>query len=450
MENTVVYPKFRFIVGIAATLAWINIGWVIVGFAPLLTFISDEFNVPLGMVMILVMSLNALAGGTSVILCGPLVDKYGPRKVLFVSAILLVAYSLLIPYFAHNIYQVMALRVLAGVVGHGPLFAGKAALAQRWFPRKEQGTWIGIWNSGFAVGVAALYLTYYPLLKHYEGEWRDVGAWVVVPSALLAILMFITLFGKEPPMARRGGLGSLVQNPEKQLFPGDIRGGQRGGPADFVKKDFAIALKLPVLWAGAILLGLAQGVMQSINGLTASYLMAAKPLGLDWRPDLAGAAMTFIQYGMIVSGFLIGVMLVYIFRGSYKWQASTTFFLAGLAAICLTSAFATAGLGHMKICFLAVGFMMNIGYPVVTAFTAANYPPHILGKVFGVCGGISVYMGAFLSGVAGWILDKTHTFTAVYAFILAIGIVACIVAAIFLNPVTAYKREPVASGGGHS
>lgn len=422
MDNAVVYPKFRILVGIAATLAWINIGWVIVGFAPLLTFISDEFSIPLGMVMILVMALNSVAGGTSVILCGPLVDKYGPRKVLFVSAILLVVYSLLIPYFTHNIYQLMLLRVLAGVVGHGPLFAGKAALAQRWFPRKEQGTWIGIWNSGFAVGVAVLYLTYYPLLKLYDGEWRDVGAYVVVPSALLAILMFITLFGKEPPVLR----------PDR--------------PVRDKEKDFAIALKLPVLWAGAILLGCAQGIMQSVNGLTASYLMAAKPLGLDWRPDLAGASMTFIQFGMIVSGFLIGAMLVYIFRGSFKWLSSSTYLLAGLAAFFLTSAFATAGLGNMKICFLVVGFMMNIGYPTVTAFTAANYPPHILGKVFGVCGGISVYMGALFSGIAGWILDSTHTFTSVYAFIMAIGIFGCIVSAIFLNPVKAFKRAPEAAG----
>ena len=85
---------------------------------------------------------------------------------------------------------------------------------------------------------------------------------------------------------------------------------------------------------------------------------------------------------------------------------------------------------------------MNIGYPTVTAFTAANYPPHTLGKVFGVCGGISVYMGAFFSGMAGWILNRTQTFTAVFGFILAIGIFACIVSAIFLNPVRAFaKRE---------
>ena len=417
MDNQVVYPKFRFFVGIAATMAWINIGWVIVGFAPLLPFISDELGIPVGAVMIGVMALNSVAGGTAVILCGPLVDRFGPRKVLFVSGILCTLYGLAIPHFSHNLTQLVILRLIAGLVGHGPIFAGKAALAQRWFPRKEQGTWIGIWNSGFAVGVGVMYLTYFPLLKFYDGEWRDVAAFSWVPSALLALFMLVSLFGKEPPVVRRSG------------------------PVGVVEKDFGIALKLPTLWAGAILLGCAQGIMQSVNGLTASFLLMAKPVGLDWRPDLAGPAMTFVQIGMIASGFLIGAMLLYIFRGSHKWEASVSFLLAGLAAMFLASTFSTASLGNMKVSLVIVGFMMNIGYPIVTAFTAANYPPHTLGKVFGVCGGISVYMGAFFSGMAGWILDKTQSFTDVYGFICAIGIFACIVAAIFLNPVKVFAKR---------
>lgn len=418
MDNTVVYPKFRYFVGFAAAWAWINIGWVIVGFAPLLTYISAEYKVPLGIVMICVMALNSVAGGTSALLCGPLVDKYGPRKVLFVSGILLTVYSLLIPYFSHNLTELVVLRLLAGLVGHGPIFAGKAAMAQRWFPRKEQSTWIGIWNATFALGAAVMYMVYSPLLKGFGGEWRVVGAFSAVPSAILAILMGITLFGKEPEVVRHGG------------------------PATVVQKDFSIALKLPVFWVGGILLGCAQGIMQSINGLTASYLMSPQPLGLAWKPFLAGPAMTYIQWGMIISGSLMGAMLAFIFRGRIKWLASSSYLLAGLAAYFMTSSFSTASLSHMQISFVLVGFMMNLGYPSVTTFITQNYPPHILGKVFGICGGISVYMGAFFSGLAGSILDKTHTFTSVYGFICAIGIFACIVAAAMLNPVKTFtKRE---------
>ena len=323
--DTQVYPRFRIFVGLAAATAWINIGWVIVCFAPLLPFIAKEFSVPVGTVMIGVMALNSFAGGTGVILCGPLVDKFGPRKVLFVSAILLTACSLAIPFFSHSFTQVVILRLFSGALGFGPLFAGKAAMAQRWFPRNEQSTWIGIWNSAFAVGVAAMYQAYFPLLTHYHFDWRQVGAFSWVPSAIMAVFMLITLFGKEPAVVRRSG------------------------PSAIVEKDFSVALKLPVLWAGAILLGCAQGIMQSINGLTASFLQMPKPVGLDWRPEVAGPTMTFVQIGMILSGFLIGAMMAYIFRGSYKWQASSAFLLAGLAVFFLTSGFAAGGIGSMKI-----------------------------------------------------------------------------------------------------
>jgi MFS family permease len=421
MDNAVGFPKFRYFVGFVAAWAWLNIGWVIVGFAPLIPFIAAEYNVSVGTVMIAVMVTNAVAGGISIILCGPLIDRFGPRKVLFVSAILCVIYALLIPHFSQNIMELAFLRVLSGLFGHGALFAGKAAMAQRWFPKKEQGTWIGIWNALFAGGVAVMYLTYFPLLKYFDGEWRDLGAFSAVPSAILAILVGITLLVKEPEVSRHFA------------------------PPAIVKRDFSVALKVPALWAGAILLGCAQGIMQSVNGLTATFLLAAKPLGLDWLPFKAGPAMTFVQWGMIISGFLMGALLVYIFRGSIKWLASFNFLLAGLAAFLLATSFSRASLFHMEISFVLVGFFMNLGYPAVTTFIAQNYPPPILGKVFGVSGGISIFMGAIFSGLSGKIVDWTQSFTAMYAFIMAIGIFACIVAAIFLNPVKVFAKKEAPS-----
>lgn len=426
MDNAVVYPKFRHFVGIAASVAWINIGWVIVGFAPLIPFISAEFDVPVGAIVVAVMAVEALAGGTSALLCGPLVDRFGPRKVLFVSALLSVLYAVLIPFYSHNLLQLVLLRILVGLGTHGPIFASKAALAQRWFPRSEQGTWIGIWNATFAVGTGVMYQVYFPLMQYFislqdnpvrwlpsvpvGGEWRLVGAFLAVVSALFAVLMGITLAGKEAPVARHGA------------------------GHDIAKRDLKIAFKLSSFWAAAILLGCAQGIMQSVNGITASYLMR----GLNWFPQIAGPCMVFIQGGMIVSGFLMGAMLTYLFRGKAKWLAALGYLTAGIAAFCLVTPFAKGGTAHMKICFFCVGFLMNIGYPAVTTFITANFPPYILGKVFGICGGISVYMGAIASAVAGVLLDKTHTYTSVYAFIFSVGIVAFVIAAIFLNPVKAY------------
>jgi MFS transporter, DHA1 family, multidrug resistance protein len=416
-NNAIVFPKFRFFVGFAEAWAWVTFGWIVVSVAPLLPAMSHEYGVPIGALMIGVLALYSVATGTSVMLCGPLVDKYGPRKTLFVSGILLTICSLLIPVCSHTVTQIVVLRFFQGLF-IGPLFAGKAAMAQRWFPHQEQGTQIGIWNAAFAVGTAVMFTVTYPLMAHFHGHWRMVAAAAAVPAAGQAILMGITLFGKEPVMVRHAPVAGAAPS-----------------------KDFGVALKLPVFWAGAILLGCAMGIMQTVNGLTASYLMTPSPVGLGWKPWIAGPSLGFIQYGMIVSGVLMGLILAIIFRGKIKWLTALAFLLTGFAAYALSMSFAHASVSSMRMAFLVVGFLMNLGYPSVTTFITGNYPPPILGKVFGICGGISVYGGALFSGIAGAILDKTHTYTAVYGFVLGIGLVGCVLAAMMLNPVKAFKQE---------
>jgi len=410
-----VSPVLRLFVGIAALMAWINIGWIIVGFAPLLPFISDELHIPVGTVMLCVFPLSSLAGGFGIMLCGPLIDKYGPRKVLFVSTILCVILNLMIPYITHNIIEISILRILTGLITQGPVFAGNSAMAQRWFPHKEQGTWLGIWQAGFAIGMAVMYVVYFPLMKYFDGEWRDVAAFSAAPAAVAFILLGITyFFGKEPVAIRHEEYDA------------------------FVKRDFSIARLLPVFWVGGILLGCAQGVMETINGLTASYLMSVDQGGLNWLPFKAGPAMAFIQYGMVAGAFLMSTMLYFIFRGKLKWYAAFNFLAAGLFAYFLTMTYAKGSLVHMEISFIIVGFFANQMFPIVTTFITQNYPPYILGRVFGMSGGVSILLGAFFSGLAGMLLNWTNSYKSVYILVLAVGVFACIISAVFLNPVKAF------------
>jgi hypothetical protein len=163
-------------------------------------------------------------------------------------------------------------------------------------------------------------------------------------------------------------------------------------------------------------------------------------------PFIAGPSMTFVQWGMIIGGFLVSTMLVFIFRGNIKWFAACGFLLVGLSSYFLTSAFSKASPSHMKISFFIVGYLLVFGYPAVTTFVTQNYPPHILGKVFGLCGGISILLNAVFVMLGGAILNWTHTFKALYGYSLIMGVFACILTAIMLNPIKVFaKREaPVA------
>lgn len=413
MEQAVVFPKFRWLVGLAAAFAQFTFGALVVSFAPLLPVIGREFGRPVGSLLIAFFSYNSIAIGLAVLASGPAVDKFGPRKVMLGSAILVLIYCLLLPIATHSIFQITVLRLFLGI-GLGPAVASLAALMQRWFPRNEQGTVLGITKGCLAIGTAFVFLVMPKVMAAVHGDWRKALATGAFLMAAQTIILIISLFGTEPPIQFRAAKG--------------------------VAPEFKLSLTLSAFWGGALLLALSQGIMQCINGLTASYMVTPAPVGLGWKPWVAGPNISLIQFGMIISGLLMGILLKFIFQGSAKWLAATSYLLAGAAAFSVVQSFAH-GQMSIKIVFFALGFLMNIGYPAVSTYITANYPPHILGKVFGTSASIAVFGGAVASGIAGIILDKTHSFYVVYGFVGILGILGLLIAAGLLNPIKAFKKE---------
>lgn len=416
MENEqVVYPRFRWFVAFAVAWAWITFGVVTITFAPLLHAISKDFHQPIGSLVIYLFAFKSLAGGFAIIFVGPLVDRFGPRQTLLWSSILTLLYCLLIPFFSHNVGQLSALNIFERVA-EAPLFSSLAALTRRWFPPREQGTIIGLNNGMFAVGAAFLFLMVPWLMQVLHGDWRMVATLTGVMVAIQLILMIIVMFGKEPVIVRHAP-----------------------PPGVAVRNDFKIALGLPVFWFGAVLLALGQGIMQAVTNTFPSFLSSPPPLGLGWNMFASGHTMLCVQIGMMVSGVLMGFLLNTIFRGNVKWFTALSFIAVGLVIVSLCAAFTHNSRTSAAVTFFFVGFMMNLAWPLVATFITANYPPHILGKVFATSSGICIWGGTFVSAGCGIILNMTHNYAFVFLFVLVLGIISCILAAITLNPVKAYK-----------
>ena len=425
MENAVVYPKFRWVVAFTSAWAWFTFGVIVLTYSPMFPVMAKELRVEIGTLVIGVMAVNSIACAAGTMLCGPLIDKVGPRKILLGSSILVLIYCLLIPVCSSTYWQLVSLRIYGGFAC-GPLFATMAALTQRWFPRNEHGMVIGINKGVFAVGSGFLFLTVPSLMQRFHGDWRTVSALGGVLLFIQVVLVTIILFGNEPVAVHHAP-----------------RAGTSRSDA------WTKTIRLPVFWAGALLLAVAQGLMQSVNGVMPSYLMTPSPMGLGLKPFASGHTMTFIQVGMVVSGVLIGVLLRYMFRGSVKWLAASSFLAAGVVVYSVSLSIAQT---NLSLSFFFIGALMNIGFPAVSVFITANYPPHILGKVFGISSGISVFGGALFSGICGAILNQTRSYSAVFGFLLIVGAAGFILAVSMLNPVRAFKPaqevELVHAGGG--
>lgn len=418
MQNEVPYPKFRHFVMFAVAFTWFTFGVVTVIFAPLLPDIGEEFNREVGSLMIVFMSLNSVGIGLGTVVSGSLVDKIGPRKVLLGSSILVTVYLLSVPHFSQSVTQLVILRFCEGFV-YGPVMSTLAKISQRWFPYKEQGRFNGIAVASIAVGFAATYLVFAPWLTYFDGNWRKMIQSISVLTIASVVLVAISLLGKEPPLhAWAVPAGS---NPDK---------------------DFATALKLPVFWVGAIVLTLAMSFMQVVNGLTPAYVFSAKPLGLAMKPWIAGPCLAFIQVGMVLQGLLMGFILNKIFKGKPKYVCMMGFLASGVFSYCITLPFGHSSLQVLCVFLFLMGFFMNCNWPAISVFIATNYPPHILGRAFAVCSSCATFGAAALSALAGWMLDKTHTFTSVYLSCLIMAVVAALLASM-MNPVTAFKKAPM-------
>jgi MFS family permease len=417
MENAVVYPRFRFFVGFAFCFYWFTFGVVTVIFAPLLSTVANEFGAQVGSLMMALMSLNAIGIGLGTVATGYLVDKIGSRWVLLLSATMITVYLATVPYISHTVTQIIICRFIEGFCS-GPVFSTLAKITRAWFPPKEHGVFNGVANGVMAAGFAGTYLVLVPWLTYFDADWRKMIQSIALLSSVAIVLLAFTFLGKEP------------KAPQWSFTPEQV---------EAAKRDFSRALRLPTFWVGAALLTLAMTVMQVINGLTPSYVFLPKPMGLGMHDAWAGPRLAFIQIGMIASGVLLSFLLHKLCRNKPKRVCMIGFVMTGLSCMSLVMPFACNPAWRLSVVFFLMGFFMNINYPSVTVFVAANYPLPILGRAFAVCATVAQFVSAAFSGFSGYMLNVTHTFTAVYGTCLMLCVIAFLLS-FFLNPVRAFQK----------
>ncbi len=105
--------------------------------------------------------------------CGALLDRFGPRKMLFFGT-LVVASSAAMRGFSEGYYGLLMGAIIFGL--GGPLISsGAPKVISIWFSGKNRGLAIGIYFTGNALGnVSALSLTNSVLMPAFDGEWRKV------------------------------------------------------------------------------------------------------------------------------------------------------------------------------------------------------------------------------------------------------------------------------------
>jgi MFS transporter, OFA family, oxalate/formate antiporter len=344
---------------------------------------TAEANLPFT-VMIIVFALAMIPAGA-------LQDKYGPRKVATVGAVMfLVGYSsaALMRYFPSPAW--LTLTYGAGVgIACGLTYATIAPTARKWFPDRP----------GFAVSTAVMgfglaAVVFAPLKKQMIDMWGVDGTLLVLGVFVAAVAMVGTRLVRNPPPgwmppSTASDSQRSSKAPQTQNIP----------PGEFVRtpRFFILWLALAAVIGGGLT---AIGLLTAYGELELKLAPAIAALAVSFYSLANGVGRPFVGWLADKKGTMRVMLIVYAVQATVfialPWVATSpvSLFLSSLLL----------GLGY------ATTFAL---FPVVVAaVSGTRYLGMNYGMVFSAFG-----LGAITSLLGSWLLDVTGEFTS--AFLLA-------------------------------
>ncbi|MBA4251842.1 MAG: hypothetical protein C0425_07090 [Chlorobiaceae bacterium] len=330
----------------------------------------------------------------SMIPAGKLQDKYGPRRVSIVGAVLFfVAYSLasFIDSIASAWWLVMTYGVIAGVAS-GICYACAIPAARKWFPDRP-GLAISVSVTGF--GLAALFFA--PLLAiHLIPNFGIAQTFFILGVLTSSVAIFASWLTRFPPEGWKPDNWTLEEDPSVKTTFLLHESTQK----EALKNPLILGIWFPfflVIFGGIMCVGLISKYAQLIIGLT---------------PAEAAIAMSvfafFNGFGRPVAGFLgdkFGPMRTMI----------TTYIIQTIILFSFTT-FAVSMLSlYIFVAFIGWSFAVTLAlFPVVTTM---SFGIKNLGAIYGIV--FSAFGAAALLGpiVGALLFDFTDSYTS--SFMLA-------------------------------
>ena len=204
---------------------------------------------------------------------GILIDRYGPRRLLTISAIVCVLASYLFAT-AHSVWIALIARIILGG-SFAFAFVGSLALISRWFPARLFSLIVSIAETMGMLG-AALGGVFLVSVVHHFG-WRGAAYGFGMVAALLSV--FLWIFVRDAPLAY------MRRRPRLNL------------ELKTIMAELGQALKRPIVWLN----GLYSGLMFSVVNVFVSL----------WALNffVISDHMAPIQASMVANMAFIGVAL---------------------------------------------------------------------------------------------------------------------------------------------
>ena len=317
---------------------------------------------------------------------GRLADRYG-RKLMLVRASLGMAIAMPLIGIAHDVWQLVALRLLAGFLGG--YSSGSTLLVATQTPKARSGWALGCLSSGIMAGnlVGPLVGGIMPPLIGIRATFLAAGAVIFV--AFLATLFLI----KEDPRRRRPG---------NAVKP--------GGWADLDDGRPVIAM----LVTGVLLMFANMSIEPIITVYVAEFVAASRVT------SVSGLVMSAAALGSILSASPLGKLADRVGH----WSV-IIFCLAAAALLLVPQAFVTASWQIVALRF-AMGLALGGLLPCVASVIRHHVPDRVAGRMLGYSVSAQ-FMGQVAGPLAGGYAGGQFGMRAVFlgtSCLMAVGSVA--------------------------
>jgi MFS transporter, ACS family, hexuronate transporter len=318
--------------------------------------------------------------------CGRFLDYVGIRRGLSIT-VAFYSVAAMLTSFAVGLKSLCAFRFLLGA-GESANWPGATKAVAEWFPRKESGWAVALFDSGSAVGGAIAPILVYEIYR-YWGDWRPAFL-VTGLLGLLWIPLFRWLY--HPPEEHP----RLSREEREYILKG------RGDTSEAGSQDAApyrTLLKIPQTWGIVAAKSLTDPVWFFITDWFAIYLVSRgfrpeESLLAFWAPFLAADIGNFAGGG--ISSWLIG-------RGWSTGRSRRGVALVsgiGMSALALTVVFDSFAV--MVMCFAMSTLCYAAFSTIVLALPADLYRTGNVASVSGLSGtgaGIGTIAATYLTGV---------------------------------------------------
>ena len=397
MDQSVQFPRSRWLVLLACVIGCISTQVTNLCMAPVLPQIADSLHINVGSATNWVMTPYLLSGCVVMLLiAGVVVDRYGVLVSLILGGLFAAGPALLMPWIGHSLSAIFWARVAEGA-SQGFIFAAVTPIVAMWFPNHQKGLALGMMSgsvgAGSAIGVEAgprvFAMVQNAIARHSlggqlaqaHGVWQTMSAWLSLVAGLGVVIAVVLALMPKPQLPAQA-----------EAAPGASQGAL-----------FKQALVSPMTLVGIVLTFAACYGMQCLYNLTPTFLAAGKPLGVGYSAMISAHLMLGVTLlGGVGGPILCGQLLDKVFKGNAK-----TVFLIGFALMCvfvyaLKFPAITGQVALLEAVLIVSGLGVQLVLPTIYYFVAKAYPPQLAGKMSGIWVGIGTFggvLGVYIAGV---------------------------------------------------